>query len=762
MPNLPALGAIVANDGTTFSVWSHDAECIELCLFDDTGDRELRRLPMLRGAGDTHSLHLSDAPPGTRYGLRASGDYAPDQGFWFDPSKLLVDPYARELDRLFRHDPLLSDYGHDTMDIVPKAIVTRDEAAPRSAPLFKPGGLIYEVAVRPFTMLHPDIPEEQRGTLGALAHPAVIRHLKRIGVDAVELMPVVAWIDERHLPPLGLSNGWGYNPIAPMALDPRLVPGGMRELRETVAALHREGIGVILDLVFNHSGESDRLGATLSMRGLDNLAYYRHADGRPGELVNDTGCGNTIACDHPMVRRLILDSLRHFVHSAGVDGFRFDLGSILGRDAHGFRRDAALFAEIAGDPLLSDRILIAEPWDIGPGGYQLGNFPAPFLEWNDRARDDLRRTWRGDRDVVGALATALAGSSDIFSRFDGVATRSVNFIAAHDGFTLMDLVSHAHKHNEANGEDNRDGHNDNQSWNNGIEGQTEDAAVNAARRADVKALLSTLFATRGAIMLAAGDEAGRSQRGNNNAYCQDNAITWIDWPALDESLIAHVEVLSRIRARFDVFGDTGFFTGNRRRRMAEARRTSDERRGLGKPRHRQSGNDRGDGRPGGKDKDAPRRPLQPQPRPPALPPSQWTRTGLAAAPARCAIRRWLHRPPLRRLLSGNNCRRAGRMTTAPGHKPFRFKDLCVREDQGPRRRKRPCRVKFRYRTSRISSARKSAFPTGSPSRRRPSTALPTPRTITSSSTPTRCAPRPRPPSAAPSPTASCPCRSCRR
>jgi len=556
------LGATLDDRGTTFAVWSGSASGIELCLYDGTGDRELRRLPMQRNEDGVHSLTVVDAPAGTRYGFRAWGQYDPSQGLWFDPAKLLVDPYTRELDRPFHYDPRLSVFGDDTADLVPRAIVTEPQAAPSQAPLFETGGLIYEIAVRPFTMLHPDIPEPLRGTVAALAHPAVIAHLQRIGVSAVELMPIAAWIDERHLPPLGLTNGWGYNPIAFMALDPRLVPGGMTELRQTVAALHEAGIGVLLDLVFNHSGESDRFGATLSMRGLDNHTYYRHATDRPGELINDTGCGNTIACDHPVVRRLILDSLRHFVQTAGVDGFRFDLGSILGRDINGFHSDATLLTEMLADPVLKDRVLIAEPWDIGPGGYQLGNFPAPFLEWNDRARDDLRRTWRGDRHIVGDLATALAGSSNIFSRNGGNATRSVNFIAAHDGFTLMDLVSYAGKHNEANGEDNRDGHSDNQSWNNGAEGATDDPEVLAFRRRDVMGLLSTLFATRGAIMLTAGDEGGRTQRGNNNAYCQDNEITWVDWAALDDDLIAHTAALSQIRARFNVFRDTAFFSGN--------------------------------------------------------------------------------------------------------------------------------------------------------------------------------------------------------
>ncbi len=553
------LGVTLTNGGADFAVWSHHAERIEVCLFDEEGRREIARHRLLRGRDNVHHISLPNIHRGQRYGYRAYGPYDPDRGFWFDTSKLLVDPYARELDQPFRHDDRLAMFGVDTADLVPKAIVTSDPIARFGKPLLPSGGVIYEVAVRPFTILHPDIPEQQRGTVAALAHPSIIRHLKKIGVDAVELMPITAWIDERHLPRLGLTNGWGYNPIAFMALDPRLCPGGVTELRETVTALHKAGIGVILDLVFNHTGESDRYGATLSLRGLDNLSYYRHVPGEPGHLVNDTGTGNTVACDHPHVRRLIVDTLRHFTLHAGVDGFRFDLAPVLGRSGDGFHPDAETLSAITSDDALKDRILIAEPWDIGPGGYQLGNFPDSFLEWNDRARDDLRRYWRGDRWTTGALATRLSGSSDVFARHGRHATRSVNFLAAHDGFTLMDLVSHETKHNQANGEENRDGHNDNFSWNNGVEGSTEDPDVTQRRRRDVMALLSSLFASRGAIMLAMGDEAGRSQQGNNNAYCQDNEITWFDWSKVDAELIEHTAMLAAMRRRFSVFSETSFF-----------------------------------------------------------------------------------------------------------------------------------------------------------------------------------------------------------
>lgn len=554
------LGATLTPNGVDFAVYSASAEKIELCLFDAEGIEESVRHDMIRGEDDIHRASVKGLKSGQLYGFRAYGPYDPDRGLWFDPSKLLVDPYAKELDSPFRHDRDLVKYQADTAALVPKAIVTADVAAKVAPPLFAPGGLVYEVAVKPFTILHPIVPEDIRGTVAALAHPAVIAHLKQIGVDAVELMPITAWIDERHLPPLGLTNGWGYNPIAFMALDPRLCPGGMAELRNTVEKLHEAGMGVILDLVFNHSGESDRYGATISMRGLDNLSYYRHLPDDPGELVNDTGTGNTIAADHPMVRQLIVDTLRHFVLHAGVDGFRFDLAPIVGRTAQGFTSHGGTLDAMLSDDVLKDRVFIAEPWDIGPGGYQLGNFPEPFLEWNDRARDDMRRYWRGDQGMTGALATRLAGSSDVFEKSGE--TRSVNFLAAHDGFTLFDLVSHEHKHNDANGEDNRDGHNENLSWNNGAEGATDDPAIRERRRTDVKSLLSTLFASRGTIMLTMGDEGGRSQQGNNNAYCQDNEITWMDWSALEPDLVDHAAMLAAMRKRFPVFSEAGLFTGN--------------------------------------------------------------------------------------------------------------------------------------------------------------------------------------------------------
>ncbi|WP_022677373.1 glycogen debranching protein GlgX [Novosphingobium sp. B-7] len=533
-------GAHPVPAGTAWRVRAPLADAVWLCLFDAQGAET--RHAMVR-AGDDWTLTLAGNHAGTRYGYRADGEWAPERGLWFDPAKLLVDPHAVELDQRFVYDPALSTFGADTAALVPKAIVTGDlPTVPPAPPLFAPGGLIYELNVRAFTMLHPDVPAHLRGTVAALAQPAVLAHLVKLGINAVELMPIVAWIDERHLPPLGLRNAWGYNPVAFMALDPGLCPGGIAELRDTVAALRAAGIGTILDLVFNHTGESDVAGPIVSLRGLDNAAYGHAAD---GSLINDTGCGNTLDFAQPHVRQLTIDTLRHFVAHAGVDGFRFDLAPIMARGP-GFAADAPIFAEIAADPLLADRVLIAEPWDIGPGGYQLGQFPANWLEWNDRFRDDVRRFWRGD-GTLGALATRLAGSADVFGPCESMPCRSVNFLAAHDGFTLADCVAFAHKHNEANGENNRDGHDDNYSWNNGVEGPSDDPAVLARRQAAQRALLGTLFASTGTIMLTAGDEFGRSQQGNNNAYSQDNPLSWIDWQARDRDLEDFVARLSAAR-----------------------------------------------------------------------------------------------------------------------------------------------------------------------------------------------------------------------
>ena len=551
-------GSRPVDGGGQFSVRAPGATRVDLCLFDDD-DREAGRLEMERGTDALFSLFVPGMVAGQRYGYRANGPFAPEAGHRFDASKLLVDPFAIRIDRPYRYDARLARFGEDTADLVPKAILEPPlPDAPRRAPGFQSGGLVYEVPVRAFTMLHPDIPETERGTLRALAHPAIVAHLKSLNVAAVELMPIAAWIDERHLPPLGLTNAWGYNPVTMLALDPRLAPGGIADLRHVTDTLHAEGIDTIVDVVFNHTGESDILGPTLSLRGLGNATFYRHDANDPGLLVNDTGCGNTLACDRPEVQEIVIAAMRHLVLQGGVDGFRFDLAPILGRGPDGFSPHARLLELIAEDPALAGRLLFAEPWDIGPGGYQLGNFPATWLEWNDRARDDIRTFWRGDAGKTGALATRLSGSSDIFGRDGATATRTVNFVAAHDGFPLGDLVAYEAKHNWANGEDNRDGHSENLSWNNGVEGETDDATIRATRERDARALIATLFASRGAILLTAGDEFGHSQRGNNNAYAQDNAITWRDWGAVNEGRLAFTRAWAALRAELPALRDPGF------------------------------------------------------------------------------------------------------------------------------------------------------------------------------------------------------------
>ena len=518
-------------------------------------------------SGDDWQVELQGECEGIGYGYRAEGQWAPDRGLWFDPAKLLVDPYAIELDRRFVQDPALAQYGVDTANLVPRALVpgVRPPLEHRR-PLFERGDLIYEINVRAFTMLHPQVSPALRGTVAALAEPDVIAHLKKLHVGAVELMPVTARIDERHLPPLGLCNAWGYNPVVPMALDPGLCPGGVEELRRTVETLHDAGIGVILDLVFNHTGESDVHGGVIALRGLDNSIYTHAPD---GSLINDTGCGNTLDFANPAVRALTIAGLRHFVTQCGVDGFRFDLATVLARGP-GFSIEAPIFAEIAADPVLADRVLIAEPWDPGAGGYQLGHFPDNWLEWNDRYRDDVRRFWRGD-GTIGAFVTRLAGSSDIF----GDSSRSINFLAAHDGFTLADTVAYAERHNQANGEDNRDGHGENYSWNCGVEGPSSAPAIITKRAAAQRALLGTLFASTGTIMLAAGDECGRTQNGNNNAYAQDNPTCWLDWAHRDRALEDHVAELARARMKrcglFSHFPQPGTWQGLDDRPMTVAK-----------------------------------------------------------------------------------------------------------------------------------------------------------------------------------------------
>ena len=551
------LGVTADARGVNVAVFSANATRIEFCLFDAAGEAEIARIALAERTGDVFHGHIAGVAAGARYGLRAAGPWAPKEGHRFNPAKLLVDPYASCIDRPFRLEAALFDNRasgalHDETDsafAVPKAVVMPDEG--RAAALDRTQfrwdrQVLYELHVRGFTMRHEAIPPALRGTFGGLAHPAALDHLVRLGVTTVELMPAMAWIDERHLPPLGLSNYWGYNPVVFGAPDPRLAPGGFAEVARTVAALHAAGIAVVLDVVLNHSGESDEFGPTLSLRGLDNATYYRHAADDPSRLVNDAGTGNTLALERAPVLRLAMDSLRRWA-ACGLDGFRFDLAATLGRRPDGFDMEAPFLAAMQQDPALRDLALIAEPWDIGLGGYQVGRFPPGWGEWNDHFRDTARHFWRGDAGVVGELATRLAGSADIFAGRHRPLSRGINFVTAHDGFTLADLVAYAGKHNDANGEHNRDGTDNNVSWNHGVEGRTDDPAIIAARRGDARALLATLLTARGTPMLTMGDECGRSQAGNNNAYAQDNELTWLDWAALDAELAAFTARLVKLR-----------------------------------------------------------------------------------------------------------------------------------------------------------------------------------------------------------------------
>jgi glycogen debranching enzyme len=509
--------------GAEFSVFSANAASIEFCIFE--GKRETDRITLQRN-GNWHQTMLKGLAPHTRYGLRATGD-----GNIFDPSKILLDPYATRLDSSFQFDERLAQRGYNTADLVPKAIASRPLSVMSLRTPHEPR-LIYELQVRSFTKLHPEIPEADRGTIKALAHPVIIAHLKKIGVDTIELMPITAWITERHLAKIGLSNGWGYNPVSFFAPEPRLVPGGMEELRSVVAELHSHGFNVILDMVFNHSGEGDASGPTLSFRGLDNTSYYAH---HHGQLINDTGCGNTFALNREPMLSLVVDSLRHWVLQAGIDGFRFDLATIMGRTETGFDPEAPLLKAIEADPILSTRIMIAEPWDVGPGGYQLGNFPSRWYEWNDKYRDDARRFWRGDDYSANAMATRIAGSSDIFAR-KGSTSKSINFIAAHDGFTLYDLTKYTEKNNLSNGEENRDGKSD------------EVTCPNTK----VASLLNALLFSQGVAMITAGDEFRRTQHGNNNAYCQDNEVTWLNWQNMQHDQVKEFSHLAGLRIRSGV------------------------------------------------------------------------------------------------------------------------------------------------------------------------------------------------------------------
>ncbi|RJF95334.1 glycogen debranching protein GlgX [Noviherbaspirillum saxi] len=551
-PGVPyPLGATFDGGGTNFAVFSAHAVKMELCFFDASGRHEVARCALPECSNEIWHGYLPGVMPGALYGYRAYGPCRPEQGHRFNPNKLLLDPYARQLHGQVRWSDVLYGYRfhspradlsfdhRDSAPAMPKGVVTDalfnwHDDKPPAVPWEKT--VIYEVHVRGLTVRADRIPANERGSFAALGNPFVIDHLVKLGITALELLPVHAILQDRRLVTAGLSNYWGYNTLSFFAPEPRyLADGTLDEMRHAIRRLHAAGIEVILDVVYNHTCEESELGPTLSFRGLDNASYYRLQAGNPRHHVNDTGCGNTLNLSHPRVIQLVMDSLRYWVQEFHVDGFRFDLGVTLGREHHGYDPGAGFFDALMQDPALARIKLISEPWDIGPGGYQVGNHPAGVAEWNDRFRDDVRGFWRGDPGLRGAVAGRLLGSADLFNHHRRRSWSSVNFVTAHDGFTLQDLVSYGRKHNHANGEDNRDGSNENRSANWGAEGPTNSPAVTATRNKLKRAMLMTLLFSNGTPMLLGGDEFGRTQLGNNNPYCQDNELSWFDWELAETS-----------------------------------------------------------------------------------------------------------------------------------------------------------------------------------------------------------------------------------
>ena len=575
------LGATWDGLGVNFAVFSANAEGIDLCLFDSAGRREIARIPLGEAEDDIWHGYLPQGAPGLVYGYRVHGPYEPRHGHRFNPSKLLLDPYAKAIcgqlrwtDSLFGyrlHSPRadLSMDRRDSGPAMPKAVVTQDNFAwerdrrPRT-PWSET--VIYEAHVKGLTKLFEEVQPPVRGTFAALSHPKVIDHLRFLGVTAVELMPVHAYLQDRALLERGLSNYWGYNTLCFFAPEPRYSSNGSaHELRQTVRRLHAAGIEVILDVVYNHTCEGNELGPTLSWRGFDNASYYLLTGDRR-HCVNDTGTGNTLNLSHPRVLQMVLDSLRYWATSFRVDGFRFDLATTLGREPLGFDTGAGFFDALKQDPILSTLKLIAEPWDIGPGGYQLGHFPSGFSEWNDRFRDGIRRYWRGDQAMRPDVAARLSGSGDLFDTQARRPWSSINYVASHDGMTLRDLVSYQRRHNEANGEDNRDGTPDDHSNNWGQEGPAPNANVEHLRLRVMRSMLTCVFASLGTPMILSGDEYGRSQKGNNNPYCQDNELSWYDWKTAKEpagqQLAAFAARLIRLRRSFPTLRANDFLGGD--------------------------------------------------------------------------------------------------------------------------------------------------------------------------------------------------------
>lgn len=571
------LGAQYDGKGVNFALFSAHADKVELCLFDSFGRTETGRIVLPGRNGDIWHGYVPRVKPGQLYGYRVHGPYDPANGHRFNPHKLLLDPYAREIAGTLVQDDSHYGYGpkgdrsFDTRDNAPFMVKARVTDTTKSVPASRhprtpwKDTIIYEAHLRGFTKDHPDVPARLRGTAAGLSHPASIRHMQDLGINALELLPVQAFFNDHRLENASLRNYWGYNTLGFFAPEPRyLSTGRSGEFRALVDRLHDAGIEVLLDVVYNHTFESNHMGPTICFRGIDNASYYRLDPNDKSRYIDDTGCGNTVNIEHPMVRRMVLDSLRYWVTEMGVDGFRFDLAPALGRTPNGFDRNSQFFGDIASDPVLSKVKLIAEPWDIGSGGYQLGNFPGGWHEWNDRFRDDVRAYWRGDGGYIGKIATRLSGSRPEFGHRSTNPAASINFIAAHDGFTLHDLVSYSQKHNEANGENNRDGHDHNLSHHYGAEGDTSDPAINAIRARQKRNILTLLFLSQGIPMLLAGDEMGNSQHGNNNAYCQDNETGWLNWSkrnAADKDLTSYVQDLIALRKSYPVFGHDRYLEG---------------------------------------------------------------------------------------------------------------------------------------------------------------------------------------------------------
>ena len=562
------LGSHWDGEGVNFALYAPVAEAVELCLFDaEHRQIQIHLLPDQRDG--VWCGYLPGCTPGQRYGYRLHGPWLPSKGHRFNPSKLLIDPYARALDGVFEWSGSVFDYDLSTLNgagplqpnltdsaaSIPKSVVCGPSGAFKSQRPQIPWTqtVVYEANVRGYTMRHPDIPDHERGKFAGLSNGGILEYLKALGISAIELMPVHAFIDEAFLVGRGLKNFWGYNSINFFTPESRYANRDAgTEFREMVDAIHDAGIEVILDVVYNHTGEGDEQGPTVSFKGIDNLAYYRTASDDPGTYINDTGCGNTLNVNHPRVQALVQDSLVYWHRDMGVDGFRFDLASVLGRTPEGFDPEHSLLQQINDHLGLRHAKLIAEPWDPGPDGYHLGSFPSRWAEWNDRYRDVVRRFWRGDPDQLSGLAKSLHGSSDLFEPGGRPPQASINFICSHDGFTLQDLVSYEKRHNEANGENNRDGHAHNFSSNHGVEGETENKTTNKLRRRQRLNMLATLLLSKGTPMLLAGDEFSNTQSGNNNGYAQDNELGWLDWSGLQADPDFHEQVKLLLKLRRDL------------------------------------------------------------------------------------------------------------------------------------------------------------------------------------------------------------------